>query len=436
MNENFEKIQTLLEHKRYVPLIANLNEMNEVDVAHVLDMQSPAQALLLFRMLPKNLAANVFAQLSSSKQSAFLATITDRELAPILAELAMDDIVDLVEEMPANAVKRILAQTGETERQVINQLLKYPEDSAGSLMTTEYVDLEKQMTVHDALCCIRETGLKKETVYTCYVIDQNRFLHGVISLKKLVLSQGDLLIENLCERDCIFVHTHDDQEAVAAVFKKYGFLALPVVDTERRLIGIITVDDIMDVMQQEVTEDFQIMAAMQPSDEAYLETEVFTLVKHRIGWLLLLMVSETFTGNLIAGYEDLLVTATALTTFIPMLMDTGGNSGSQSSTLIIRGLATGEIQLHDWLRVLYKELRVALAVGGILGTTSLAKTYFINGKPLALCGSVGITLMITVVAAKLTGGLLPILAKKLCLDPAIMAGPLITTIVEIGRAHV
>ena len=419
--QEMERIQELLDNKHYTALIAELAEMNAVDVAEILDKENAANAVILFRMLPKDLAAEVFALLSSEQQSAFISSITDKELGPILDELAFDDIVDLVEEMPANAVRKILANSGEEERKLINQFLKYPPDSAGSLMTIEYVSLKKNMTVKQALDYIRETGLKKETIYTCYVTDANRVLEGIVSLKELVLAPEQELIENIFESECIYVNTHDDQESVVAVFKKYAFLALPVVDAEKRLIGIITVDDVMDVMEQEATEDFQIMAAMQPSEDAYLNTGVFTLAK---------MVSETFTGRIIEHYTELLARLTILTSFIPMLMDTGGNSGSQSSTLVIRGLATGEIQLRDWAKVLWKELRIAIMVGSLLGLTIFVKSYFLDRKPLLISASVGLTLIVTVTIAKLTGGLLPILAKKLHMDPAIMAGPLITTIVD------
>lgn len=433
MNEKTQKteqIQSLLDNRHYVALIAELAEMNAVDVAEILDDENAANAVLLFRMLPKNLAAEVFTLLSSEQQSAFITAITDKELGPILDELALDDIVDLVEEMPANAVRKILLNSDEEERKLINQFLNYPPDSAGSLMTIEYVSLKKAMTVRQALDYIRATGLKKETIYTCYVTDENRVLEGIVSLKELVLTQEQEHIEAISESECIYVNTHDDQETVVALFKRYGFLALPVVDNEKRLIGIITVDDIMDVMEQEATEDFQIMAAMQPSEEAYLDTNIFRLARHRIGWLLLLMVSETFTGKIIEHYTELLASLTILTTFIPMLMDTGGNSGSQSSTLIIRGLATGEIKLRDWGKVLWKELRISLMVGVLLGCIMFCKSYFLNGKPMLISASVGLTLVITVIIAKLTGGLLPIIAKSLKLDPAIMAGPLITTIVD------
>ncbi|MEL3905513.1 MAG: magnesium transporter [Treponema sp.] len=428
--QKMEQIQSLLDNRHYTALIAELAEMNAVDVAEILDDENAANAVLLFRMLPKNLAAEVFTLLSSEQQSAFITAITDKELGPILDELALDDIVDLVEEMPANAVRKILLNSGEEERKLINQFLKYPPDSAGSLMTIEYVSLKKAMTVKQALDYIRATGVKKETIYTCYVTDENRVLEGIVSLKELVLTQEQERIETICESECIYVNTHDDQETVIALFKRYGFLALPVVDHEKRLIGIITVDDVMDVMEQEATEDFQIMAAMQPSEEAYLDTNIFQLARHRIGWLLLLMVSETFTGKIIEHYTELLASLTILTSFIPMLMDTGGNSGSQSSTLIIRGLATGEIKLRDWGKVIWKELRISLMVGSLLGCIMFCKSFLLNGKPLLISASVGITLVITVIIAKLTGGILPIIAKWLNLDPAIMAGPLITTIVD------
>ena len=425
-----ERIQELLDNRHYIALIAELAEMNAVDAAEILDNENAANAVLLFRMLPKDLAAEVFALLSSEQQSAFISSITDKELGYMLHELALDDIVDLIEEMPANAVRKILLNSGEEERKLINQFLKYPPDAAGSLMTIEYVSLKKSMTVKQALEYIRETGFKKETIYTCYVTDENRVLEGIVSLKELVLTQEQEHIETIFESECIYVNTHDDQETVIALFKRYAFLALPVVDTEKRLIGIITVDDVMDVMEQEATEDFQIMAAMQPLEEAYLDTGAFRLARHRIGWLLLLMVSETFTGRIIEHYTELLASLTILTSFIPMLMDTGGNSGSQSSTLIIRGLATGEIKLRDWSKVLWKEFRIALMVGLLLGLTIFCKSYFLDRKPVLISASVGITLVVTVMIAKLTGGLLPILAKRLNLDPAIMAGPLITTIVD------
>jgi len=431
LKENkFEQIKYLLSEKRYIEVQRTLAELNEVDIAEFLEAESAQNAILMFRMLPKSMAAEVFTLLPTEQQSRFIAAATDKELVSILDEIFLDDMVDIVEEMPANVVKKILKNTGKEERMLINQFLKYPKDSAGSLMTIEYVGLKKGMTVKQALDYIRKIGLESETIYTCYVTDKNRVLEGFISLKELVLADEDKKIEQIFNKEYICVNTHDDQEKVAFTFKKYGFLALPVVDNENRLIGIITVDDIMDVMEQEATEDFQRMAAMQPNEETYLETGIFKLAKHRIGWLLLLMVSETFTGTIIEHYTHLLASMTILTAFIPMLMDTGGNSGSQSSTLIIRGLATGEIDLKDWKKVFFKELGIAVLVGFTLGLFSFLKSVFLGGKNPMIALTVGATLVATVTVAKITGGLLPIMAKKLKLDPAIMAGPLITTIVD------
>ena len=363
-------------------------------------------------------------------QSQIINAVTDIELAPLLNEIYLDDIVDLVEEMPANVVKRILKNTSDGNRQLINQFLKYPKDSAGSLMTIEYVNLKKTYTVAEALKYIKETASQKETIYTCYVTGEDRKLEGTVSLRDLVLSDEKTKVEDVLNHDVISVNTHDDQETVSSVFKKYDFFVLPVVDNENRLIGIITVDDIIDVMEKEATEDFQKMAAMQPSEKAYLDENVFVLAKQRIGWLLILMVSQTFTSNIIEGYTSLLASMTVLTTFIPLLMDTGGNAGSQSSTLIIRGLATGEISPRDWLSVLWKESRIAVIVGFILSSFITLKTIFISHKEVRVAICVGITLFVSVILAKLTGALLPLLAKILKLDPAIMAGPLITTIVD------
>lgn len=428
--EKLENIELLISGKKFVEARSLLTEMNEADLADVLEKSQDANSLLIFRMLPKSTAAEVFSRLSTERQTAFIDAVTDTELAPLLDELFLDDMVDLVEEMPANVVKRILKNTGDNERMLINQFLKYPKNSAGSLMTIEYVSLKNDITVKDALKHIKETGLQKETIYTCYVTNDNRLLEGIISLKDLVLSDSREKIGNIHNKEFICVNTHDDQETVASVFKKYGFLALPVVDNENRLIGIITVDDIIDVMEQEATEDFQIMAAMQPNEENYLETNIFKLAKHRIGWLLLLMISETFTSNIIDQYTALLAKMTVLTSFIPMLMDTGGNSGSQSSTLIIRGLATGEIKPSDWIKIIWKEIRIAGMVGSVLGLIIVLKSIFISKKDVLVSMTVGSTLFVTVIIAKLTGGLLPVIAKKFKLDPAIMAGPLITTIVD------
>ena len=430
LNEDIEELKEMLEKKQIVKLREKLNSMNETNIAECIENMDATNALLVFRMLPKDLAADVFSHFSSDMQSQIIDAVTDIELAPLLNEIYLDDIVDLVEEMPANVVKRILKNTSDGNRQLINQFLKYPKDSAGSLMTIEYVNLKKTYTVAEALKYIKETASQKETIYTCYVTGVDRKLEGTVSLRDLVLSDEKTKVEDVLNHDVISVNTHDDQETVSSVFKKYDFFVLPVVDNENRLIGIITVDDIIDVMEKEATEDFQKMAAMQPSEKAYLDENVFVLAKQRIGWLLILMVSQTFTSNIIDGYTSLLASMTVLTTFIPLLMDTGGNAGSQSSTLIIRGLATGEITPRDWLSVLWKESRIAVIVGFILSSFITLKTIFISHKEVRVAICVGITLFVSVILAKLTGALLPIIAKILKLDPAIMAGPLITTIVD------
>lgn len=428
MNER--EIVELIDEKKYLQIKRELSEMNEVDIAELLDPLDEHNTLLIFRMLPKDLAVDVFSHFSKEQQFGIINAITDKELKYIIDELFFDDMIDLIEEMPANIVNKILKNTKEEERKLINQFLKYPQDSAGSIMTIEYVDLRKAMTVKEAMTHIKETGLNKETVYTCYVTDKQRTLEGFVSLRTLVTSEEDLIIEDIMEDEVIHVNTHDDQEIVANVFRRYGFLALPVVDNENRLTGIITVDDIMDVMEQEATEDFQIMAAMSPSEEAYLNTRVLTLAKHRLPWLLVLMISATFTGRIMGKYEDVLATVVVLSTFIPMLMDTGGNSGSQSSTLIIRGLATGEIETKDWWKVILKETSISFIVGVALAAINFVRLIAVEKIDILVAITVSITIVVTVMASKIVGGTLPLIAKKLKMDPAIMAGPLITTIVD------
>ncbi|MDU5081358.1 magnesium transporter [Tissierella sp. P1] len=424
------RLLELFEQKKYIEIKRELSEMNEVDVAELLDPLDAHMTLLIFRMLPKDLAVEVFAHFSMEQQLGIINSVTDKELEYIMDELFFDDMIDLIEEMPANIVKKVLKSTKEDERKLINQFLRYPADSAGSIMTIEYVDLRKGITVKEALAHIKETGLNKETVYTCYVTDRKRTLEGFVSLRTLVTSDENLLIDDIMENEVIRVNTHDDQESVANVFRKYGFLALPVVDNENRLTGIITVDDIMDIMEQEATEDFQRMAAMAPSEEAYLDTGVLTLAKHRLPWLLILMVSATFTGRIMGKFENVLASVVVLSTFIPMLMDTGGNSGSQSSTLIIRGLATGEITTHDWWKVLWKELRISFVVGVALAGINFMRLILLERVDILIAITVSITIVVTVMASKIVGGILPLIAKRLRMDPAIMAGPLITTIVD------
>lgn len=424
------RIEELIKEKKYVTLKRELEEMNEVDVAELLEPLDIHTSLLIFRMLPKDLAVDVFAHFSVEQQREFIGLVTDKELKDIVDELFFDDMIDIIEEVPANIVKKILLNAKEEERNLINQFLNYPPDSAGSITTTEYVDLKKTMTVQESLNHIKKTGLDKETVYTCYVTDRNRKLEGIVSLRKLVISEGDKTIEEIMDRDVIYVHTHDDQETVAGVFKKYGFLAVPVVDNEERLTGIITVDDIMGVIDQETTEDFQRMAAMSPSEEKYLDANIFALAKQRIIWLLVLMISATFTGGIIRKFEDVLQTVVVLTAFIPMLMDTGGNSGSQSSTLVIRGIALGEIESDDARKVVRKELGISLIIGFVLAVVNFFRIYIFDDVGVLVSLTVSITLFVTVVISKVVGGILPMIAKKLNIDPAIMAGPLITTIVD------
>ena len=425
-----EKIIDMLEQKKYLELKKKLSEVNPVDISEILEKLDPQRTLLLFRLLSKNDAVEVFANISNEKKLELTNSFTEKEIIDVINELMRDDMVDMLEEMPANVVNKILKNTSEKERKEINTLLNYPEYSAGSLMTTEYIELSKNITVSEALEIIKETGINKETIYTCYITDDSKKLIGFISLRKIVTSPSSEILENLMEEEVISVNTHDDQEFVAGVFRKYGFVVLPVVDNENRMCGIITVDDIVDVIDQEATEDFQRMAAMAPNEDEYLNTSVFELAKHRITWLLVLMISATFTGKIMQRYSDIIAQVIALNMFIPMIMDSGGNAGSQSSTLVIRGLATGDISTRDWIKVFMKELKVSLGVGFVMAIVCFMKVIFIDKIHLNIAILVSITLMFTIMLAKIVGGILPIIAKKLKLDPAIMAGPLITTIVD------
>lgn len=425
-----QRILQLIENKEYIQLKKELSEMIEVDIAEILDSLDPQTTLLIFRMLDKDMAVDVFANFSPEQQRSIINSVSDLELEEIIDELFFDDMIDLLEEMPANLVNKILTSSTNEERALINEFLKYPQDSAGSIMTIEYVDLKANMTVKDAMDHIKETGLTRETIYTTYVTDNNRKLKGIVSLRKLVVSEDDELISDLMLEDFLYVHTHDDQEEVANLFTRYGFLALPVVDKEERLTGIITVDDIMEISEQEATEDFQLMAAMAPSEAAYLDTKVFTLARQRILWLLVLMITATFTGRIMARYESVLESVVILSIFIPMLMDTGGNSGNQSSTLIIRGLATGEIEIRDWYKVLFKEVKVSIIVAIILSIVNFGRLTLFEQVDGAIALVVSLTLVITVITSKIVGSMLPMAAKSINLDPAIMAGPLITTIVD------
>ncbi|MDU1443180.1 MAG: magnesium transporter [Clostridium cochlearium] len=430
MKTEFEEIISLIREKKFHNAREKILELNPVHISDIIECLDISEAILVFRMLPKDMAVDVFNYLETDFQTNIITGITDKEIKHIIEEIYFDDMIDLLEEMPANVVKKILKYSNVEERKLINEFLNYPEDSAGSLMTIEYVDLKKDMTVREAVQHIKDTGVNKETIYTCYVIDKQRKLEGIISLRKLILSDYDLLVEDIMKTDIVFVNTNSDQEYVANVFKKYDLLVMPVVDNENRLTGIITIDDIMDVIDQETTEDFQKMAAMAPSEEKYLDTSVWTLAKNRLTWLVILMLSATFTGNIIKSFEDVLQSVVVLTAFIPMLMDTGGNAGSQSATLIIRSIALGEVQGKDILKVIWKELRVSLIVGFSLSLINFARMYYLEKTPFEVSLTVCITLFFTVILSKIVGAILPMIAKKIKVDPAIMASPLITTIVD------
>jgi len=408
-----------------------LRNTNPVDVAERFDRLDDKQAIRLFRMLPKATAAEVFAYLTRDMQENIVNAIQDYEISHIVDELFLDDAVDFIEEMPAGVVKRVLKNLPVGKRYIINNFLKYPEDSAGSVMTIEYVDLKEHLTVEQALERIRRDGVDKETIYTCYVIDAQRQLLGVVTAKTLLLSPPDAIIGDIMIRDVISAPTSEDVEELANDFRKYGLLAMPIVDTENRLVGIVTVDDILEIQEEEATEDFEIMAAMSPSDDPYLKTSIWELSKNRLPWLILLMLVATISGIILAGFEDAFLVLPVLVTFIPMLMDTGGSAGSQSSTLIVRGMAVGEISRSDTFRILWKELRVAFVVGLALGIVNFLRILIMHQD--AILGlSVSLALFITVVIAKIAGCMLPQLAKLLKLDPAVMSAPIITTIVDVG----
>ncbi|KNF08676.1 magnesium transporter MgtE [Gottschalkia purinilytica] len=425
-----QEILDLINENKFSQVRDKLTEMNVVDIAQILEELERDKVLIVFRILPKDISADVFSYISREQQAYIIESITDKEISNIVNELFLDDTIDFIEELPASVVKKVLKNTDKDKRNFINQILKYPENSAGSIMTIEFVDLKKEMTIKEALEHVRKTGVDKETIDTCYVIDGHRKLEGVISIRKLILSDEDELVKDVMHTNLIHINTLDDQETAADTFKKYDFLTMPVVDKEKRLVGIITIDDIVDIIEQENTEDFHKMAGMEPSEEEYLKTSPFKLAKHRIVWLLVLMVSATFTGNIIRRFEDVLQSVVILTSFIPMLMDTGGNAGSQSSTLIIRSLALGEVKLNDIFKVIRKELSVSILAGSVLSIVNFLRIYYLEGIAFNVSLTVSITLLFTVILAKLVGGILPILAKKIKVDPAIMASPLITTIVD------
>ena len=432
----YEVIMNLYRQRKFVELKSIMSEMNPADVANIIESADGRDVIALFRLLPKELATEAFAYIGSDQQEQLILAFTDRELREVVDELFLDDTVDLIEEMPANIVNRILKNTDPKTRAQINELLAYPDDSAGSLMTPEYVYLKSDMTAAEALLKIRAVGVVKETIYTCYVTEERRLV-GVVSLLDLVTASDDTVIGDIMDTNVISVNTKDDKEVVATTLAKYDLLAIPVVDGENRIVGIVTVDDAMDVLQDENTEDIEKMAAIVPTDKPYFKTGVFETFLKRIPWLLLLMVSATFTGMIITGFEDKLAASVVLTAFIPMLMDTGGNAGGQASVTIIRGLSLGDISLKDVFSVIWKEIRVAVICGSALAIVNFGKMMLIDRLVLGNAGItvtvslvVCLTMFVAVLIAKLIGCSLPILAKAVGFDPAVMASPFITTIVD------
>ena len=426
-------IQTFIKEKRYSDIYRHINQLNDIEISEFLNQfnfSEGADLTIIFRLLPKDRAANIFSYLSSENQKIIINTVSDSETEKLFDDLYFDDIIDIIEEMPSNVVKKILKNTTPKDRKLINQFLNYPEDSAGSIMTIEYVDLKKSMTVGNAIKELRKNGKDKENISTCYIISDDRKLEGILSLKKLITSDDNIIIKDIMNTNFISVQTTDNQEDVANIFKKYDLIVLPVVDIENRLLGIITADDIIDVIDQEATEDFHKMAGITPSEESYLNTSALTMAKQRILWLVILMFSATFTGRIIQRYENVLQSVVILAAFIPMLMDTGGNVGSQSSTVIIRSLALGDITYRDTIRVLRKEFIISLVVSSVLGCLNFLRLITIERIPLNIALAVTITLAFTIILAKIIGAILPITAKIIKVDPAVMASPLITTIVD------
>lgn len=438
-NNMEEQIFELVEKRRFSLLKEMLSDMNPADLASLFEEIPEKDLPVVFRILPKELAAEAFVEMDSDMQQFLIEAFSDKELREVMDELFMDDTVDIIDEMPATVAKRILRQTDPETRRMINQLLAYPDDSAGSIMTTEYIDLKKDMTVDDAFERIRKIGFDTETIYACYVTDRSRRLLGIVSVKDLLLNPKNRIMGDIMDENIIYVNTLDDKEEVASRFEKYDLLAIPVVDKESRLVGIVTVDDAIDVIQDEATEDIEKMAAMLPSEHSYFKTGVFATYKSRITWLMVLMISAIFTGAILTNFEDKLAVFPALISFVPMLMDTGGNSGGQSSVTIIRSISLGDIEFSDIFRVLWKEFRVALCCSATLAAVLALKLYFVDylimhtfdaGKAIPEAIVVCLTLMCTVIIAKIIGCSLPIIAKKIGFDPAVMASPLITTIVD------
>ncbi|MDE5908124.1 MAG: magnesium transporter [Lachnospiraceae bacterium] len=429
--KEFDVVKELLETKQYTRLRQKMAEMNTADIAVIMEELDEEELLKIFRILPKNMAADVFSYLEVESQQFIITSLSEKDAAGIINNLMADDATDLLEEMPANVVKKLLANANPETRRDINHLLRYPEDSAGSIMTVEYVDLKENMTVEDAVARIRKVGVDSETINICYVLDAKRTLVGTVALRYLLISPGDAVIGDIMHENVIYINTLMDQEEVARQFQKYDFTAMPVVDNENRLVGIITVDDIVDILQEEATEDMEKMAAIVPSDKPYMKTSVIDTWKKRMPWLLLLMISATLTGSVLTTFEDALMAYGVLIAYIPMLMDTGGNAGGQASVTIIRGLSLNEIEFSDALRVLWKEIRVAVLCGITLAAANFGKLLLLDRVDMMVALVVCLTLVAAIMIAKAVGCMLPMLAKKIGFDPAVMASPFITTIVDV-----
>lgn len=423
-------IEEMLKNREFTKLKTLLEEENEIDIAETLDELNSTQTIKAFRLLSKDKAAEVFTCLSSEHQQFIINCITDSELVNIVEELFIDDAVDIIEELPASVVRRVLENTPKDTRRIINQYLNYPETSAGSIMTAEYIGVKKHMTVKQCFDYLRQHAIESETIYTCYVTSSARKLEGVVTVKSLLLNDYDTVLEDIMDTKIISANTNDDQEIVAEMFNRYDLLSLPVVDTENRLVGIITIDDAVDVMEQEATEDFEKMAAMSPSEKPYLKTKSWTLAKNRILWLTLLMLSDTIAGTILRQYETAFTVLPILVSFIPMLMGTGGNAGSQSSTMIIRGMAVGEITIKDFFKVVFKEFQVGIITGFVLGLVNFVRLIIIYPDQKMIALTIVLSIYIIVIFSKIIGAMLPLIAKACRLDPAIMAAPLITTIID------
>ena len=434
MTDAFEtlkkSIKSLAEEKKYATLRDILTTMNAADVASLFEDIPEETVPLLYRLLPKELAADTFVEMEPDTQHMLIKGFSDNELKEVVDELYVDDAVDLVEEMPANVAKRILIQADAEKRKMINTILQYPDDSAGSIMTTEFVELRPKMTAEEAILHLRRSGINKETINNCYICAKGRQLMGVVTIRDLIMASSEETMEDLMEENIISVSTLEDQETVARQFSKYGFLAMPVVDREERLVGIVTIDDVLDVMEEETTEDIEKMAAIVPADKPYLKQTTFDLWKSRMPWLLLLMISATFTGFIITSFEDALSKYVVLTAYIPMLMDTGGNSGSQASVTVIRGISLKEVEFRDIFRVIWKEVRVALLCGLTLAVCNFGKLLLVDHLTILVAFTICLTLFVTIFCAKVVGCTLPLIASRLGFDPAVMASPFITTIVD------